>query len=46
MYNGKPLSEATARDIRIERLRLLRSQNATARRLGFKNWQEWQGGEE
>lgn len=46
MYNGKPLSEATDRDIRIEWAKVRRLQNAMARKLGFRNYAEWQAGEE
>lgn len=44
LYNGKPLSQATGRDVRIEYIKVRRLQNALARRLGFRNFDEWQGG--
>lgn len=39
----KLISEMTAREIRAMRIQVRREQNATARRLGFKNFKEWQG---
>lgn len=31
-----------ARKVRAERIRVRRAQNATARRLGFRNFADWQ----
>lgn len=33
----------TPAEARLSRINLRRLQNATARRLGFKNFKEWQG---
>ena len=39
----KLISEMTAREIRARWIQVRREKNAIARRLGFKNFQEWQG---
>ena len=41
----KLISEMTSREIRAMQIAVRRQQNATARRLGFKNFKEWQGDE-
>ena len=39
----KLISEMTAREVRALQIATRRLQNATARRLGFRNFKEWQG---
>lgn len=39
----KLISEMTAREIRAMQIAVRREENATARRLGFKNFKSWQG---
>lgn len=39
----KLISEMTAREIRARRIAVQREKNAIARKLGFKNFKEWQG---
>lgn len=38
----KLISEMTAREVRALHIATRRRQNATARRLGFKNYKAWQ----
>ncbi len=40
---NKLISEMTAHEVRAMWIATRRLQNATARRLGFKNYAEWQG---
>lgn len=39
----KLISQMTAREVRALWIKTRREQNATARRLGFRNFKEWQG---
>jgi hypothetical protein len=41
--NATHVHKFYARKCRLVRIQLRRNQNATARRLGFKNYQAWQG---
>lgn len=41
----KLISEMTTREVRALKIETRRKQNAIARRLGFKNFNEWQGDE-
>lgn len=40
MYDGKPLKEATATNIRIEWIKVRRMENARARAFGYRNNRE------
>lgn len=42
MQTPKLISEMTAREVRARWIQVRRRQNATARRLGFKNYKAWQ----
>jgi hypothetical protein len=43
MNTPKLIRDMTPEEVRARRIALRRLQNATARRLGFKNYAEWQG---
>ena len=37
----KLISEMTTDEVKLARIKLRRENNATARQLGFRNWNEW-----
>lgn len=43
MNTPKLICDMTPAEVRAQRIAVRRLQNATARRLGFKNFKEWQG---